>query len=96
MTNHFHLLIATPEPTLSEGMHYLNGVYAKKFNERHEVGGHLFESRFRSALVETEEHLLEVLRYVAFNPVHAGLCDAPGDWPWTSFAGVDKGFRFDR
>jgi REP element-mobilizing transposase RayT len=96
MSNHYHLFIETPEPTLSTGMHYLNGVYAKKFNERHVVDGHLFEARFGSELIETEAHFGEVLRYVAFNPVRAGLCEHPADWPWSSWAGVDARFLFDR
>ena len=96
MSNHYHLFIETPEPTLSTGMHYLNGVYAKKFNERHVVGGHLFEARFGSELIETEAYFGEVLRYVAFNPVRAGLCEHPGEWPWSSWAGVDARFLFDR
>src|SRR5512132_426385 len=43
MTNHFHLLIETPQPPLSAGMHALNGRYAAHFNERHSFDGHLFE-----------------------------------------------------
>jgi putative transposase len=96
MSNHYHLLIETPEPTLSTGMHYLNGVYARRFNERHAVDGHLFDARFGSKLIETEAHFGEVLRYVAFNPVRAGLCAHPAEWPWSSWAGVDGRFLFHR
>ena len=96
MSNHFHLLIETPHPTLSKGMHYLNSVYAGRFNERHCLDGHLFESRFGSVLVETEEHLEETFRYIAFNPVRAGLCEHPAEWPWSSWAGVDNRFLFER
>jgi REP element-mobilizing transposase RayT len=96
MTNHFHLLIETPAPNLSIGMHQLNGRYAAYFNERHRVDGHLFDRRFGSRLVETEEQLADTLRYIAFNPVDAGLCDHPRDWPWSSFYRVDQHFIFDR
>jgi REP-associated tyrosine transposase len=96
MTNHFHLLIETPTESLSAGMHQLNGVYARKFNERHTLDGHLFDGRFRSVLVEGDEHFDEVLRYIAFNPVRAGLCEHPADWPWSSFRGIARRFRFDR
>ena len=96
MTNHFHLVIETPTESLSKGMHQLNGVYARKFNERHILDGHLFESRFRSTSVESEEHFEEVLRYIALNPVRAGLCEHPSDWPWSSFQGVGRHFHFDR
>jgi putative transposase len=96
MSNHYHLIVETPEPTLSTGMHALNSVYASRFNERHGVDGHLFEGRFRASLLEAEEHLHEALRYIAFNPVRAGLCAHPSDWPWTSWATVDRRFVFDR
>jgi REP-associated tyrosine transposase len=96
MTNHFHLLLETPEPNLSTGMHQLNGVYAKQFNERHSWDGHLFDKRFESRLVESESHYMEVLRYVAFNPVRAGLCAHPSEWRWSSFYGGEDGFVFDR
>jgi putative transposase len=96
MTNHFHLLIETPMPNLSRGMHQLNGGYASYFNERHRLDGHLFEKRFDSRVVHTEEQLSDTLRYIAFNPVKAGLCDHPRDWPWSSFFGVDERFAFDR
>jgi putative transposase len=95
MTNHFHLLITTPRPTLSVGMHRLNGEYAKCFNERHSFDGHLFERRFESRFVETEEHFFEALRYIAYNPVKAGLCAHPREWPWSSFYGIEESFVFD-
>lgn len=96
MTNHFHLLIETPAPNLSLGMHRLNGEYARYFNERHSVDGHLFDRRFGSRLIETEEYLADALRYIASNPVEAGLCAHPRDWRWSSFYGVARNFEFDR
>ena len=96
MTNHFHLLIETRAPNLSAGMHRLNSAYAKYFNERHSVDGHLFDRRFGSRLVETDEHLDEALRYIAFNPVRAGLCADPREWRWSSFFDVGDSFLFER
>jgi putative transposase len=93
MPNHFHLLIETPQPNLSKGMHRLNSRYAHYFNWRHDLTGHLFERRFDSRLVETEEHMEQALSYIALNPVKAGLCDHPWEWPWSSFYG--KRFRVD-
>src|SRR6185312_5297405 len=52
MTNHFHFLVRTPEPTLSRGMQRLNGVFGQFFNQRHGYGGHLFQGRFHSRKVE--------------------------------------------
>lgn len=85
MTNHFHLALELETPTLSAGMHWLNGCYAQWFNRRHGFKGHLFEDRFHSEAVETESHFLEVTRYLPLNPVRAGICDHPGEWPWSSY-----------
>jgi REP element-mobilizing transposase RayT len=83
MGTHDHLLVETPEPNLSDGMHQLNGMYARLFNARHGRVGVLFQSRFHAALVETDEHLAVAVHYIAENPVHAGLCTRAGDWPWS-------------
>ena len=56
MTNHFHLVIGTPEPNLSRGMQWLNGKYAGWFNARHDRCGHLFQGRFKAVLVEKEAY----------------------------------------
>jgi hypothetical protein len=85
MTNHFHLVVAMKRPTLSAGMHWLNGCYAQWLNRRHGFKGHLFEDRFHSEPVESDAHLLELSRYVPLNPVRAGLCAHPADWPWSSY-----------
>jgi REP-associated tyrosine transposase len=85
MTNHFHLALAMNEPTLSAGMHWLNGCYAQWFNRRHGLKGHLFEDRFHCEPVETESHFLEITRYLPLNPVRAGICYHPGEWPWSSY-----------
>jgi putative transposase len=85
MTNHFHLLVTTDEPTVSAGMQYLNGRYAQWFNKRHEFEGHALEKRFYSALVDSDEHLFALARYIVLNPVRVGLCAAPGDWRWSSY-----------
>jgi putative transposase len=52
MGNHYHLLLETPEPTLSRGMRQLNGVYTRAFNRRHRRSGHLFQGRFKAIVVE--------------------------------------------
>jgi REP-associated tyrosine transposase len=85
MPNHFHLVLETPEPNLSEGMQLLNGTYAQWFNVRYGHNGHLFQGRFFSELIESSYHLLEVSRYVVLNPVRAGLCKDAGGWRWSSY-----------
>jgi REP element-mobilizing transposase RayT len=84
MTNHFHLLVETPEPNLSRGMRRLNGQYSQQFNRRHDRVGHVLQGRFKGILVERETHLLELARYVVLNPVRAGMCASAEDYPWSS------------
>jgi putative transposase len=82
---HYHLLLKTPMPNLSDGMELLNGTYAKRFNAAHGRGGHVFESRFRSALVRTERHLYAAVRYIVLNPVGAHAAATPEEWRWSSY-----------
>lgn len=85
MPNHYHLLLATPAPTLSQGMRQLGGVYSQRFNRRWSRCGHLFQGRFFSLHVERDTHLLELTRYLALNPVRAGLVREPAEWRWSSY-----------
>jgi putative transposase len=85
MPNHYHLVVETPRADLSNGMHRLNSAYAHWFNHRHGLEGHLFQGRFHARLIDTEPHLLELSRYLALNPIRAGLCDRVYDWPWNSY-----------
>jgi REP element-mobilizing transposase RayT len=85
MTNHFHLVVQTPDPNLSKGMHWLNTKYVGWFNKRHKRSGHLYGGRFKSHLVEKEAYLAEVLRYVVLNPVRAGMVAHPADYRWSSY-----------
>ncbi|QGZ39451.1 REP element-mobilizing transposase RayT [Pseudoduganella flava] len=84
MPNHVHFLVQTPEANISAALHRLNGVYAQKFNWRHGLTGHLLQGRFHAELVERQEHLLEVLRYIVLNPVAAELVTHPDRWQWST------------
>jgi len=84
MTNHYHLLIETIDPTLSRGMRQLNGVYTQAFNRHHRQVGHLFQGRFKAIVVEKEEYLLELARYVVLNPVRAHMVQTAKDYRWSS------------
>ncbi|MCU0276736.1 MAG: transposase [Acidobacteria bacterium] len=93
MDNHYHLLIETPEANLSRGMRQLNGVYTREFNRWHARVGHLFQGRFKAILIEKDDYLVEVSRYIALNPVRANIVDKAQDWPWSSYCatiGIDK------
>jgi putative transposase len=84
MSNHLHLLVETPQPNLGIGMQRLHGDYARVFNGRHRRAGHLFQGRYGSKLVTSDAQLWTVTRYIARNPVDAGLCAAPDRWHWGS------------
>jgi len=85
MSNHYHLLVETPEVGLSRGVKWLNQIYAEYFNERRERVGHLFQGRFKGILVEREGHLLELIRYIVLNPVRAGFVKFAGDYAWSNY-----------
>ncbi len=85
MTNHYHLLIETPDANLSQGMRQLNGIYTQWINRQHNRTGHVFQGRFKSILVQKESHLLELARYVVLNPVRAGMVRSPREWRWSSY-----------
>jgi putative transposase len=85
MTNHFHLLIETPDGNLSLGMRQLNGVYTQLFNKWHGRVGHLFQGRYKAILIQKDSHLLEVCRYVVLNPVRARIIEKPEEWKWSSY-----------
>src|SRR5262249_1046783 len=86
MPNHYNALLGTPEPNLATGMHQLNGPYGRRLTGRYDRAGHVFQGPYFSEPVIDDEHLMEVFRYLALNPVRAGLCPAPEDWPWSSYA----------
>jgi REP element-mobilizing transposase RayT len=85
LTNHFHLLVETADPNLSAGMHWLNTAYARIFNRRHGFSGHVFDRRFWSGIVEGEVQFAVRARYIDLNPVRAGECADPAEYPWSSF-----------
>jgi len=88
MTTHYHVVLELNEPTLSSGLRYLNGAYARHFNRRYRRRGHVFEARFRSSIVESEAHRLEVARYIALNPTRANICRAPEEYPWCGYGAI--------
>jgi REP element-mobilizing transposase RayT len=86
MTNHFHLVVETPQPNLVAGMKWFLGTYTSRFNRRHRLVGHLFSGRYKSLVVDGSEdgYLRTVGEYVHLNPVRAGLLKL--DRPLSSYA----------
>ncbi|MGB5734626.1 MAG: transposase, partial [Thiohalocapsa sp.] len=85
MTNHYHLLVETPDANLAKGMRQLNGVYTQRFNRTYNRSGHVFQGRYKAILAQKEAYLLELARYVVLNPVRARMVRTPADWPWSSY-----------
>lgn len=93
MNNHYHLVVETPEGNISAGMRQLNGVYTQTSNRLHGRVGHIYQGRYKAIIVQKENHLIEVCRYVVLNPVRAKATNLPGDWKWSSYratAGIEK------
>ena len=85
LDNHVHLLIVAAARDLSGALWSLHWGYATHFHERHPSRrGHVFESRPKTLPIKTERYLLAVLRYIANNPVTAGICARPEAYRWSA------------
>ena len=86
MTNHVHLL-ATPKDknSLSKMMQSLGRYYVRYVNSTYQRSGTLWEGRFKSTLVDSDEYLFMVYRYIELNPVRAGMVTDPAEYPWSSY-----------
>lgn len=85
MDNHYHLLVETPEANLSKGMRQLNGQYTQTFNWKQKRVGHLFQGRYKAIIVDKDNYLLALCRYIVLNPVRIGIVKKPKDWQWSSY-----------
>lgn len=85
MTNHYHLLIQTPQANLDRCMRHINGIYTQRFNRKHHVDGQLFRGRYKAILVDADSYLLEIVRYIHRNPVRADIVKHPEDYRWSSY-----------
>ena len=85
MSNHYHLLVQTPEPNLSVAMQWINVSYATYFNKKRDRQGHLFQGRFKAILIDADEYLTHLSRYIHLNPVRAKMVETPDEYPWSSY-----------
>ena len=85
MKNHFHLVLKEYQDDISHIMKRINTTYVVYFNKKYQLTGHLFQDRFRSEVVASDDYLLALVRYVHRNPVKAGLVNTPRDYQWSSF-----------
>lgn len=84
MNNHYHILLNTPHGNLSRAMRHLNGVYTQRYNRLTKKDGPLFRGRFKSCLIDADEYLLAVSRYIHLNPIEAAIANRPEKYTWSS------------
>ena len=84
MTNHVHLVVHVRDDSLSKVMQNINYRYARWFNKKLNRIGHLFQGRYRSLEIQNEVYLINLCRYIHFNPVSAKIVIYPGDYCWSS------------
>lgn len=85
MDNHIHVLMKEKEESVSQAIKRISSSYVYWYNQKYERCGHLFQERFKSEVVETEEYFLIVLRYIHQNPLKAGVAKAISQYSWSSF-----------
>lgn len=94
MTNHVHLIIGLfATENISKIMHSIDRWYARWYNEYYERKGHFWEDRFYGELIKDDTQLLATMRYIDLNPVRAGLCKDPAEWPHSGASFYLKGTK---
>ncbi len=85
MPNHVHLLIRTFDTPISRVMQGLLVAHTHRHHRVHGSSGHVWQGRFKSPVVQEDDHLMAVLRHVEANPIRSGLVSTAGEYPWSSF-----------
>lgn len=85
MDNHYHLLLHTPFGNLSRGIRHLNGVYTQRFNRLEGFDGALFRGRYKAIVVDADNHLQQVSRYIHRNPLEANMIEDLESYAWSSY-----------
>lgn len=83
MDNHYHLLIETQKENISTFMRLVNANYAKYFNKKYQRSGHLWQDRYKSRYITSEEYLYTLVRYIEYNPVETAQAQKVGEYPFT-------------
>src|SRR5258705_7972318 len=84
MKNHYHLSLRTPKGNLSPVMLHIDGLYTQRFNRHHNRDGPLFRGRYKAILVDKDEYLAQVVRYIHLNPVQIRVVKQPEEYRWSS------------
>ncbi|HEY4233979.1 MAG TPA: transposase [Lacipirellulaceae bacterium] len=86
MSNHFHLLLRPTGDSVSRIVQSLLISHTQRYHKHHGSGGHVWQGRFKSPVIQNDEHLLTVLRYIEANPLRAGIVENAADCHWSSYA----------
>jgi putative transposase len=85
LNNHFHLLLRPVGATISRIMQSLLVSHTQRYHRHYKSGGHVWQGRFKSPVIQSDEHLLAVLRYIEANPLRAGITSRADDYLWSSY-----------
>ena len=88
MDNHYHLLIQTTSENLSLFMRQVNSNYATYFNKKYKRSGYLWQGRYKSWYIVTDEYLYGLFRYIEQNPIKAKMSQKIGEYPFTLLASL--------
>jgi REP element-mobilizing transposase RayT len=84
MPNHYHLVVQTPDANLSRCMRHINGIYTQRFNRSHRCDGQLFRGRYKSIVVDADNYLLQLVRYIHRNPIRSAIVERMDSYKWSS------------
>ena len=85
LSNHFHLLLRPQGASISRIMQSLLVSHTQRYHQNHGSGGHVWQGRFKSPVIQDDDHLLSVLRYIEANPLRAGIVKRADKYPWSSY-----------
>ena len=97
MNNHAHILLKTKIiKSMSEFMHSLNTSYACYYNKKYKKIGYVFRDRYKAEGIYSESHIYNCINYIYNNPVKAGICDKPKNYPYSNYKNIEsKGLEYD-
>lgn len=83
MDNHYHLLMETQKENIATFMRIVNASYAQYYNKKYKRSGHLWQDRYKSRYITSEDYLYTLIRYIEYNPIKAGVSQKVGEYPFT-------------
>lgn len=94
MSNHYHLLVSTPQSNIDEVMHYIQREVARKANKQSSRINHFFGGRYKWSVVDNENYYWNVVKYIFRNPVRADLCQRVEKYKFSSLNSNAKDFNW--